>query len=310
MPKTVVTLGTFDGVHRGHQALLRKVVARAKIRHATPAALVFDMPPRHAGQPLSKPVLLTTLDEKKAALKALGIKRIDVLRFDKKTSSLTPEQFFRGTIRSRLRACEMVVGPKVAFGKNRAGKLPELKALGDKYGVRIHVVSGIGKGAHEVSSRRIRALLDYGNVEQAQRLLGNYYSVQGLVIHGDRRGRSLGFPTANVDIPKGKILPLGVYAVHAEVARRSLKLARPVHPNALCNVGWRPTFKSDKQIHCEVFLMRRTRSLYGMTLRVHFMRKLRPEKRFSSPATLQKQIHRDIVKAGLIRLYKKAHFSI
>src|ERR1019366_9809905 len=127
MPKSVVTLGTFDGVHRGHQALLKKVVSRARAIHATSAALIFDMPPRHAGEPLVKPVLLTTLTEKLRVLKRWRIKRIQVLVFDRKTASTLPEDFFRHTLLRKHHAREMVVGPKVAFGKNRAGRLPLLR---------------------------------------------------------------------------------------------------------------------------------------------------------------------------------------
>src|SRR5262245_61187049 len=155
MPKSVLTLGTFDGVHRGHQAIFKKVVQRSRARKAIPMALAFDMPPRHAGVPGSKPVLLTTLEEKKTRLKEYGIKAIRVLTFDRKTASTSPEAFFKNTVIRSCRACEMVVGPKVAFGKNRAGRLPTLKSLGKSFGVKIHVVGGVGN----VSSRRIRALL-------------------------------------------------------------------------------------------------------------------------------------------------------
>jgi riboflavin kinase/FMN adenylyltransferase len=297
MPKSVVTLGTFDGVHRGHRALLGKVVSRARAIRAKAAALVFDMPPRHAGEPRAKPVLLTTLAEKRRILARLGIKRIQVLVFDKKTASTLPEDFFRHTIVRKHGAREMVVGPKVAFGKNRAGRLHLLRDLGKKYGVRIHVVPGIGKGAHHVSSRRIRALLANGHVEDANAFLGWPYSVEGKVVHGAHRGRRIGFPTANLEVDPGKILPPGVYWVKVQpptVLSLNVKEARK-GIDGLCNVGIRPTFTPHSHtMHCEVYVLRKTGRLYGHRLRVVFLRRLRPEKRFSSPAALQRQIKSDV----------------
>jgi riboflavin kinase/FMN adenylyltransferase len=287
MHKSVVTLGTFDGVHRGHQALLRKVVERARVIKGTSIALAFDMPPRHAGDPIAKPVLVTTLPEKLGLMKSMGIKVITLLIFNRKTKSTEPEEFFKDTIVRKLRAREMVVGPKVAFGKNRAGRLPLLRRLGKKYGVCIHVVPKIGKGASQVSSRRIRMLLAAGRVEQANALLGYPYSVEGTVVHGDKRGRRLGFPTANIAADPSKILPPGVFWVHVNGM------------DGLCNVGVRPTFTPHSHaMHCEVFILSPKRgALYGKKLRVTFLRRIRSEKRFESPRALTQQIAKDLALA-------------
>ena len=158
------------------------------------------MPPRHAGEPLQRPVLLTTLPEKLRILKYFEIDRVQVLVFDRKTASTLPDDFFLNTILKKNRAREMIVGPRVAFGKNRAGRLPLLRRLGKKHGVRIHVVSSVVRGEGPISSRRIRALLFRGQVEKAYRLLGYPFSVEGKVVHGDHRGRRLGFPTANLQV--------------------------------------------------------------------------------------------------------------
>jgi riboflavin kinase/FMN adenylyltransferase len=287
MRKSVVTLGTFDGVHRGHQALLRKVVARAKAIGAKPVALVFDMPPRHAGEPLVKSVLLTTMAEKRELLARLGVKNIQVLIFDRKTASTSPEDFFCSTIVKKHGAREMVVGPKVAFGKNRAGRMPLLRQLGRKCGVKIHVVPEIGKGRNHVSSRAIRALLAGGHVEAAAALLGRPYAVEGKVVHGDHRGRRIGFPTANLEVVPGKILPPGVFFVRTKEGW-----------NGLCNVGIRPTFTPRSHtMHCEVYFLGKVGRLYGRTLRIAFLRRVRPERRFSSPAALGRQIRRDVALA-------------
>lgn len=316
MSRSVVTLGTFDGVHRGHQALLSKVVLRARARRAKSVVLAFGMPPRHAGEPLIKPVLLSTLTEKLRILKRFGIAQIQVLVFDRQTASTLPEDFFRDVLLKRHGAQEMVVGPRVAFGKNRSGRLPLLRDLGKKYGVRIHVVSSIARGQGAISSRRIRALLDHGRVEKANALLGYPYSAEGKVVHGARRGRRLGFPTANLHVEPGKILPRGVYWVKVHPADAIPLSAKEAMKgvDGLCNVGIRPTFTPHShELHCEVFMfgtrfaLRGTKSFYGRRLRVVFLRRIRAEKRFHGPSDLTKQIAKDLAKA---QLYRKGHFSI
>jgi riboflavin kinase/FMN adenylyltransferase len=310
MLKSVLTLGTFDGVHRGHQALIRKVVGRARALSAQSVVLSFDMPPRHAGEPPAKPVLLTTLAEKLLALKHFGIHHVQVLVFDRKTASTPPEDFFRDTILRKHHAVEMVVGPRVAFGKNRSGRLPLLRRLGREHGVRIDVVSGVDGGRGSVSSRRIRSLITRGNIEQANALLGYPYSISGHVVHGDHRGRRLGFPTANIQPDPGKMMPRGVFWVKVSPAE---EMPFDVHEalrgaDGLCNVGIRPTFTPrSHQLHCEVFLLKGGKHLYGEKLRVVFLRKIRAERRFASAAALQRQIAQDVKTANL---YKKVHFSI
>lgn len=309
-PASVLTLGTFDGMHRGHQALIRKVVSRARARHAASVVLSFNMPPRHAGEPPRKPVLLTTLEEKLRLLKRFGVDRVQVLVFDRKTASTSPEDFFHHTIVRRHRAIEMVVGPLVAFGRRRAGRLPLLRRLGRECGVRIHVVSSIPGGNGTVSSRRIRALITRGNIEKANALLGYPYSVSGAVVHGDRRGRRLGYPTANIQVHPGKMMPRGVYWVKVFPANRLPLTAHEALRGAdgLCNIGVRPTFTpSEHHLHCEVFLLKGRKRLYGKKLRVVFLRKIRSEKRFVSPEALKRRIALDVRTA---RLYKNAHFSI
>ena len=310
MRSSVLTLGTFDGVHRGHQALIRKVVARARASRAQSVVLSFGMPPRHAGEPPAKPVLLTTLAEKLQALKHLGVDHVQVLVFDRKTASTRPEDFFRETILRKHHAVEMVVGPRVAFGRKRSGRLPLLKRLGRQYGVRIQVVSSVEGRRSSVSSRRIRALITRGNIEQANALLGYPYSISGRVVHGDHRGRRLGFPTANLQPDPGKMMPRGVFWVKVlPEERMPFDLDQALHgADGVCNVGIRPTFTPrSHQLHCEVFLLKGGTHLYGKKLRIVFLRKIRSEKRFASADALQRQIAKDVEAAYL---YKNAHFSI
>lgn len=316
MPKSVLTLGTFDGVHRGHLALVRKVVSRARARRAQSVVLSFDMPPRHAGEPPAKPVLLSTLSEKLAMLKRSGIDHVHVMVFDRKTASTPPEDFFEKTIRERFGAVEMIVGPKVAFGKDRSGRLPLLRRLGREKNVRIHVVSSVDGGSGAVSSRRIRALLSRGSVEKANKLLGYPYSVAGKVVHGDHRGRTLGFPTANIQMEPGKMLPRGVYWVKVLRGDTFPLTAKSAMKgmDGLCNIGTRPTFTPREQaVHCEVFVLADSAPLrlYGRKLRVVFLRRIRAERRFPSKGSLQRQIVKDVLTVKeMMRLYRKAHFSI
>lgn len=299
--KSVLTLGTFDGVHRGHQRILKKVVERARARKIQPVALAFAMPPKLGHTPAAESALLTTLEDKLQILKRRGIRTIQILTFDKKTASTPAETFFIDRILKRCGAEEMVVGPRIAFGRDRAGTLTLLRKLGREHHVRIHVVGGVTVGKTAVSSSAIRQLLHAGHVEKAKQALGYPYSISGKVIHGSHRGRKLGYPTANIAVDIHKILPPGVFWVKVVPATRPL----PLFPkdlsgaaDGLCNVGTRPTFNPlAKKLLCEVFLFKKPAALYGKSLRVIFMRRIRSEKRFNSVQALQQQISRDFQKA-------------
>jgi riboflavin kinase/FMN adenylyltransferase len=262
--------------------------------------LAFGIPPRHADEPWRMPVLLTTREEKLNILSQLGIDHVRILTFDRKTASTPPERFFLNTIVRKCGAQEMIVGPRVAFGKNRAGRLAQLRQLGRRYQVRIQLVRNIKGPSTDISSRRIRAFLRKGDLHSANLLLGYPYSAVGRVVHGDHRGHHLGFPTANLAVSADKILPPGVYWVkvlpgHQDVPLSSKALIRGI--DGLCNVGIHPTFTPlSHEIHCEVFLLGYHKMLYGKTLRVVFLRKIRKEKRFSSAEALVAQIQRDVAK--------------
>jgi riboflavin kinase / FMN adenylyltransferase len=290
MPKnrSIITLGSFDGVHRGHQAILKKVVDRARALKAVPAALVFGIPPRFARRN-SERMLLTTLAEKKDLVRRMGIRALQVLVFDKELASTTPHDFFSQVIVKRHRAAEMIVGPRVAFGKNRTGKLALLRRLGRAAGVGIQVISGVGKRSRAVSSSAIRGFLNAGHVEQAAAALGYTYGIGGRVIKGDHRGRALGFPTANIEADPGKIAPPGVFWVYVPTLRL----------HGICNVGTRPTFTpGETQLHVEVFLLGSVGALYRKRLEIRFLRRVRREKRFASAAELVRQIQKDVAKVG------------
>lgn len=248
-----------------------------------------------------KSVLLTTLSEKLEILHRIGIETVQVLTFDRKTANTSPDTFFYQTILKKHHAVAMVVGPRIAFGKNRSGRLPLLKQLGRKSGVRIDVVRSVKSRSIAVASRRIRTFLAAGQVEKAALLLGYPYSIKGQVIHGDHRGRKLGYPTANIQPDPGKILPRGVFWVKvlpgsARIPLRTQDLKGSI--DGLCNVGIRPTFTPQAHdLHCEVYLFKQKGNLYGRRLRVVFMRKIRSERRFSSPQALSRQIQSDFNRA-------------
>jgi len=290
--RSVITLGSFDGVHLGHHAILNRVVRLARKHRARATALVFERPPRLVRLDAAAPHLLTSWSEKKSRLKAIGIQRVDPLRFDRKTSFLTPEQFFERIIVRKHAARAMVVGPRFAFGHNRTGTLTVLKTLAQSHGIDVHVVPMVRPGRQSVSSSQIRECLLAGRTAQASRALGYTYSVSGHVIHGAHRGRKLGFPTLNIGIPAGKILPLGVYRVKVQGPGRTVW-------NGLCNVGNRPTFQpGSRKLSVEVFVLsHRLPAMYGKQVTVSFYERLRGEKRFASPQALVAQIHRDVARA-------------
>lgn len=297
---SVITLGTFDGVHRGHLRILHRVLSRARAIRGKSVVLAFGMPPRHTGEKLQRPVLLTTLEEKLAIFKRFGISTVDVLVFDKKTASTMPEEFFQHTVLQKHHAKEMVVGPRVAFGRKRSGRLPLLRQLGKREGVKIHVVSSVNGANKSVSSRRIRALLFQGNVDSANRLLGYPYSIAGKVSHGDSRGRKMGFPTANIRAPEAKIMPPGVFWVKVMPAKAMPISLQELKKGAdgLCNVGTRPTFTpKERELHCETYIFRGRAPQYGETIRIVFLRRIRSEMRFKDKQELIHQIQADLKRA-------------
>jgi riboflavin kinase / FMN adenylyltransferase len=295
---SILTLGTFDGVHRGHQAILRRVVQLARRYAAVPVALSFAKAPRHVKSGKTREILLTTLPEKRELFKRFQITHIDVLRFDKKTAATPADVFFTQRICKRHHARAIVVGPRVAFGRNREGRLRLLRHLGTQHNVRIEVIPPVQTKGGAIASRKIRAWLTKGEVGKAWGWLGYPYFVSGPVRRGRGRGRRIGFPTANVAVPPEKILPRGVYWVKVAVSTDG----RPVVPgidavwvDGLCNVGTRPTFeRSGSPATCEVFMLKRKEvNLYGRIMTVAFFRRIRAERRFSSATALRRQIASD-----------------
>ncbi len=286
---TVLTLGVFDGLHLGHQLIVRTVVERARATGALPTVITFDPHPRAVLHPESSPPLLQTLDQKVEGFGALGIEQTIVIRFDEKFSQIRAEDFLRDVVKERLQAKEVYLGCGFAFGHNREGNIELLKRVSEGLGFVADEVPEVQIRSQRVSSSKVRRLLAEGKVNLARRLLGRPYGVEGPVERGAERGRGLGFPTANLH-PHNRVIPRnGVYVTGTLIAgqwRRSIT-----------NVGVRPTFGTDAEPSVETFVMDWAGDLYGDVVRVRFLHRLRDEQKFNSIEELTAQIQKDVRQA-------------
>jgi riboflavin kinase/FMN adenylyltransferase len=287
-----VTIGAFDGVHRGHQAVLRLVRELASARGLRAAVVTFDRHPAEIVRPEAAPRLLTSLDQKLELLEATGaVDDCLVISFDEARSKETADEFVEELLVGVLRARLVVVGADFHFGYRRRGDVPLLQHMGADLGFEVLglglVASPDGTVAADsalpYSSTRARILLDAGDVAGAAEILGRPHEVRGVVEHGDQRGRELGFPTANF-VPDDRLaIPgHGVYAAFADGVP------------AAANVGVRPTFETGRGVLIETYLIDREEDLYGKTLRVAFVERLRGEKRFPSVDDLVDQMRQDV----------------
>ncbi|WP_456426068.1 bifunctional riboflavin kinase/FAD synthetase [Rhodocaloribacter sp.] len=286
--RSIVTVGTFDGVHLGHQAILRYLVRRARSNGGSSVVVTFDPHPREVvrGEPVP---LLTTIEERAELLETLGLDRFIVIPFTPAFARLSAEDFVEKILVGRIGLKEIVIGYDHGFGRGRGGDAALLEALGGKLGFTVDVIPPQVVEKHVVSSTEIRALLmDEGDVCEAARLLGRPYALGGTVVEGARRGRSIGFPTANleVDHPRKVIPKIGVYAVLATLDDGVTTLG------GMMNIGRRPTFE-DAGLHLEVHLLEFDGDLYGRRLRIEFVERLRDERKFESIDALVEQLSRD-----------------
>ncbi len=285
----IVALGNFDGVHLGHQAVIRRAVEGGRERGLRTVAATFDPHPRAVLWPGNEPKLLTTLEVRRELLLGCGVDEVRAIRFDRKISWKSPREFVREVLVEELGAAVMVVGETFRFGYRASGDVEELgrcmrQAGGEAYAVPISHALG-----EDISSTRIRGLLRDGEAREAARLLGRPYLLRGEVVEGDKRGRQLGFPTANV-LPDQRVLVPGngVYAGHVRVGSEWF--------GACTNVGTAPTFER-LESKVEAYLLGYEGDLYGEVVDVTFVEALRPEKRFSGLVELKEQIGRDVAEA-------------
>jgi riboflavin kinase / FMN adenylyltransferase len=283
---SAVAVGNFDGVHRGHQALVGAAVARARTAGEAAVVLTFDPHPAAVLRPQAAPAALTTLAQKQELVAALGVDRLVVVPFDARLAALAPEAFATEVLQQSVGARHVVVGESFRFGRGRAGDPRALEELGRTRGFGVEVVPPVMEEGRPISSSRVREALAGGRVDEAQRLLGRPYFVDGVVVRGDARGRTLGFPTANLR-PEPQILPArGVYAAQCRLADGSERAA-------VVNVGERPTFGGGR-VTLEAHLPGFDGDLYDARLRVSFHHFLRAEQRFASAEALVAQIRADV----------------
>src|SRR4051812_15947966 len=286
---TVLTLGVFDGLHLGHQLVMRTVVERAKAIAAVPTVITFDPHPRAVLHPASAPPLLQTLDQKVEGFGVLGVEQTIVIKFDKQFSMIRAEDFLREVVKERLHAREVYLGSGFAFGHDREGHIDLLRRVSKELGFFADEVPEVRLRNHRVSSSRVRASLAAGKVNLARRMLGRPYGVEGLVERGNERGHTLGFPTANLH-PHNPVLPRnGVYVTGTLIEGKWWR--------SVTNVGVRPTFTSDPEPSVETYVINWAGDLYGDVVRVRFLHRLRDEKKFGSIDDLKQQIETDVRRA-------------
>jgi len=277
----VLTVGSYDGVHLGHRAVIDRVVAFAAAEKAQPTLVTFEPHPRCVLDPANCPQSITTLQEKLGLIEAAGIEHSIVLRFDRELASLSPEQFVE-RLSSVMELRGWVIGFDFAFGQGRKGNEAWLR----EHGFNVEVVAPLSFEGKPLHSSEIRRLVNTGEIDEANRLLGREYSMSGPVEDGDKVGRTLGFPTANIGVEPNKLVPaLGAYAGRAHGEGRDF--------TAALSVGYRPTF-GGTQLRVEAFLLDYEGDLYQKHLELRFVRYLHPDIKFATPADLVQQLKRDV----------------
>lgn len=290
-PAPVVAVGNFDGVHRGHQALVAAAVGGADALRGTAAVLTFEPHPARVLAPERAPATLMTLEQKAEVLAALGVQRLAVLEFTREVADLTAGKFAERVLAGALQARVVTVGRQFRFGRGRAGDAAALQRLGRRLGFRVLVQEPVMHEGQPVSSTRVREAVEAGDVEEAERLLGRRYFVDGSVVAGAGRGRTIGFPTANVDVVNETLPAHGVYACWCRLLDGG---DGPLA--AAANIGRRPTFDGERTT-VEAHLLGFTGDLYGRRLRLEFARRLRAEQRFPDAEALRRQIEADVARA-------------
>jgi riboflavin kinase/FMN adenylyltransferase len=289
-PNPFLAIGVFDGLHRGHQLLLNNTMRRAQAIHGTSMVMTFDPHPVHVLRPQEELPLIVSLSHRLKLIEQYGIDVCIVVKFTKGFSQLTPERFIKRYIVEKIRPKGIIIGDDFRFGQNREGTLEYFIQAGEKYDFRIFPVPALTGSHKKISSTTIRKLITSGRLDRAMHLLGRPVSILGRVVRGDSRGKTLGFPTANV-IPSAQVTPpLGVYWVTVQMAQGHTFFG-------MANIGRSPTFRSSGQSLIEVYILDFEGNLYGREILITFLKKVRDEKKFSSKDDLIRQLHIDEQKA-------------
>lgn len=286
---SVITIGSFDGVHRGHASLIQNVIEHARAKNAAAVVVTLYPHPRLVLRPDSAMQLLSTLDERISHLAEQGLDYVVVFPFSLEQSKLRAREFVE-LLRNHLNMVELVCGPNFALGYKREGTIPVLQDLAKEFGFTVTVVEPQAFEDGIISSTRVRNLVGEGEVTDAAGLLGYYPMLRGVVVHGDHRGRELGFPTANLEVPNNKLIPAnGIYAVRVRLGDEWY--------NGAASIGVRPTFGNDGRRLVEIYLMDFSRWIYGEELQVYFIQRLRDELKFDSIQDLLTQMSSDVMNA-------------
>ncbi len=288
--KVCLAIGVFDGVHLGHQQVIRQTVADAAQHEAQSLVVTFDRHPNAIVAPARVPPLIYSPPQKLRAIAALGADATWLIRFDEEFSRRTGEEFVRGLARDFGQLHSVCVGSEFAFGHRRSGNVELLRRLGQEMKFTVHGLAAVALDGRTVSSTRIRESIARGELDDASQMLGRSYAIAGRVVKGDQLGRQLGFPTANLDVTGLALPPHGVYAAHAHTGGRRLRAA--------VNIGVRPTVAGATPVtRVEAHLLDFAGDLYGAELELAFVTKLREEMKFSSLEALKEQIGRDVLEA-------------
>ncbi len=285
---SVITIGSFDGAHRGHQHLINTVIARSEEQNRASVVVTLHPHPKMILRPDSNLLLLSTIEERIELLERLGMDYVVIFPFSLEHSRIRARDFVELLI-DHLQMFELVCGPNFALGYKREGNIPFLRELGNELNFKVTVVEVEQFQEAAISSTRVRELVGVGDVASATHLLGHYPMLRGIVVHGDQRGRALGYPTANLKVPDQKLIPAnGIYAVRVKLGRESF--------GGAASVGIRPTFGGGQRL-VEVYILDFDRDIYGQELEVHFVERLRDELKFDSVAALCEQMARDVENA-------------
>jgi riboflavin kinase/FMN adenylyltransferase len=288
--KVCVAIGVFDGVHLGHQQVIRQTMADASQHDALSVVVTFDRHPNAIVAPDRIPPLIYPLAKKLQVIESLGVNATYLIEFTKEFSTIPAEKFVRDLVREFKNVQSICVGSNFTFGHKRGGNVELLRALGKELNFQVHGLASVALDGQPVSSTRVREVIRVGNFDQANQMLGRPYSLCGKVVQGDGIGRKLGFATANIDVVGLALPPTGVYAARAQASNQTYRAA--------VNIGYRPTISSPApKLQVEAHLLDFNGSIYGETLELSFVKKLRDEQKFPSTSALQEQIAKDIAAA-------------
>lgn len=293
---SAVTIGVFDGVHLGHQELVRMLRDAADAGGLATVAVTFNPHPRTVLRPGVAVTYLTSLEERVELLQALGLDGVAVLAFTSELAQLSPREFI-ALLTEELQMKLLIVGPDFAFGRNRAGTIDVVRDIGEELGFRVEIAQMLREDGEKVGSSTVRQALSDGDVARVTRLLGRPFSLRGPVIQGDRRGRELGFPTANIAIGLDRALPAyGIYVSRAHIREGTYE--------SCTSIGIRPTFDIEPRPTVETYIIDFTDEIYGEELTIELLDRLRGEEKFATVEELVAQMHRDVDQT---RAYFRAH---